>query len=162
MEVMAVDVARFILDQTGTRMTTMKLQKLVFYSHAWHLAWTGDPLVTEGKFQAWKNGPVSYELFEAHRGKFSIFKTELTQGNTAAIPNESKEVIKLVLNSYGELSGAQLSELTHAEDPWLEVRNDFEAGIVQSQEIVNKRIMDFYQSLISTGKDISSINWDSK
>ena len=37
------DVAQYILKKSGT-LTTMKLQKLLYYSQAWSLAWDGVPL----------------------------------------------------------------------------------------------------------------------
>jgi len=37
------DTAAFILREQGA-MTAMKLQKLVYYSQAWHIAWTDDVL----------------------------------------------------------------------------------------------------------------------
>ena len=37
------DVARYIVERGGP-MTTMKLQKLAYYSQAWHLVWDGVPL----------------------------------------------------------------------------------------------------------------------
>lgn len=39
----AIDVAAYILAQRGP-MTAMKLQKLVYYSQAWHLVWEEEPL----------------------------------------------------------------------------------------------------------------------
>ena len=39
------DVAAFILERLGS-MTAMKLQKLCYYSHAWHLVWEERPLFT--------------------------------------------------------------------------------------------------------------------
>jgi len=38
-----IHVAAFILQQTGT-LTTMKLQKLIYYGQAWSLVWDGEPL----------------------------------------------------------------------------------------------------------------------
>lgn len=64
-----VDVAAFILDEYGT-MTTMKLQKLAYYSQAYCLSPNG-PLFEED-FQAWMNGPVVPELYREHRGRFLI------------------------------------------------------------------------------------------
>lgn len=47
-------VARYILNHTGG-MTTMKLEKLVYYCHAWSLAWDGVPysLAITGRQRAW-------------------------------------------------------------------------------------------------------------
>lgn len=36
-KVSALDVAKYILVKQGTSMTSMKLQKLVYYSQAWHV-----------------------------------------------------------------------------------------------------------------------------
>ena len=65
-----IDVATYILERTDT-VTTMKLQKLAFYSQAQHLAQYGSPLFPEA-FQAWRGGPVAPELYALHRGKFLI------------------------------------------------------------------------------------------
>ena len=51
-----IDVATYILERTGT-VTTMKLQKLAFYSQAQHLAQYGSSLFPED-FEAWRGGPV--------------------------------------------------------------------------------------------------------
>ena len=59
------DVAKYVLKKTG-QITTMKLQKLVYYCQAWSLAWDGKPLFPE-EFKAWANGPVCQELFVKHR-----------------------------------------------------------------------------------------------
>ena len=37
------DVAAYILNRQGP-MTAMKLQKLCYYSQAWHLVWDSEPL----------------------------------------------------------------------------------------------------------------------
>jgi uncharacterized phage-associated protein len=41
------DVAAYILEKVGEPISTMKLQKLVYYSQAWHLAWDEEPLFFE-------------------------------------------------------------------------------------------------------------------
>ncbi len=40
----------------------LKLQKLVYYAHAWHYTICGVPLFEEG-IEAWMNGPVVPSLF---------------------------------------------------------------------------------------------------
>ena len=59
------DVAKYVLKQLGS-ITTMKLQKLVYYCQAWSLGWDGKPLFGEN-FEAWANGPVCPELFHKHQ-----------------------------------------------------------------------------------------------
>lgn len=71
-----IDVAAYILKTYGS-MTTMKLQKLAFYSQAESLAHSGVPLFPED-FQAWRGGPVCVELYKQHRGMFLIREGALT------------------------------------------------------------------------------------
>ena len=40
------DIAQYILSATG-EMTTMKLQKLVYYCQAWSLVWDEEPIFNE-------------------------------------------------------------------------------------------------------------------
>lgn len=63
------DVAAYILERQGP-MTTWKLQKLV-YCQAWSLVWDDDVLFPE-EIEAWANGPVVRELYNAHRGKRAV------------------------------------------------------------------------------------------
>lgn len=46
------DVAKYILDRCS-EMSTWKLQKLCYYSQAWHLAWTEKSIFGED-FEAWR------------------------------------------------------------------------------------------------------------
>ena len=38
------DVAAYILSNMDKRVTTMKLQKLLYYCQGWHLAWDAEKL----------------------------------------------------------------------------------------------------------------------
>ena len=93
------DVAKYVLEHTG-QITTMKLQKLVYYCQAWSLAWDGKPLFPE-EFRAWANGPVCKELYERHRGQFVVGRSLL-----ADIPdyNFDKDEIKALLKEEDLLS----------------------------------------------------------
>lgn len=55
------DVAKYVLKQVG-KVTTMKLEKLVYYCQAWSLGWDDVPLFDED-FEAWSNGSVCSQLF---------------------------------------------------------------------------------------------------
>ncbi|MGH2922383.1 MAG: Panacea domain-containing protein, partial [Gaiellaceae bacterium] len=52
-------------------MDTWKLQKLLYYCQVWHLVWEGKPLFSE-RIEAWSNGPVVRDIYDAHRGVFSV------------------------------------------------------------------------------------------
>lgn len=117
------DVAKYILDTIG-EISTMKLQKLCYYSQAWHLVWEPKPLFNED-FYHWENGPVCRELFNLHQGSFyvstDIIPENLSRGELSA---SQKTVVDKVLEYYGKYDGAQLSELTHKEDPWAKTQSN--------------------------------------
>lgn len=109
------DVAKYILEKQGT-MSTWKLQKLCYYSQAWHYTWTENRLIAEA-FQAWRNGPVCPELFAVHKGKFMITADEI-QGDPDKLNDDEKESVNIVLEGYGNMDPFELSSLTHLEEPW--------------------------------------------
>lgn len=112
------DVAAYIVSRRGP-MTTMKLQKLAYYSQAWHLVWDGVPLY-DSEIQAWMNGPVVRDLYLAHRGRFTV--DDWPRGNAEGLTDNERETIDAVLDAYGHLTPQQLSDLTHAESPWVDAR----------------------------------------
>lgn len=140
-----VDVAAYILDEYGP-MTTMKLEKLAYYSQAYSLSrGNGVPLFDED-FQAWVNGPVAPELYQEHRGKFLVRKGDLSSAvaGHAPLTASEKALIDTVCKELSPLSGNQLSERTHAESPWRDAR----AGIGPTERcdaIISKRaIREYY------------------
>lgn len=100
------DVAAYILEQCG-EMTSMKLQKIVYYCQAWSLAWDDEPLFDED-FQAWANGPVCPELFQKYKGKFRINKKDIADFTTGEVENifspDEIETIDIVISNYADKS----------------------------------------------------------
>jgi uncharacterized phage-associated protein len=139
-----IDVAAYILQQQG-QMTAMKLQKLVYYSQAWSLVWDERPLFAN-RIEAWANGPVAPDLYNAHRGKFGLAPGELG-GNPDALESSERETIDAVLSFYGPKTAQYLSELTHAELPWLEARGGIMPGERCSAEITQAAMAEYYSSL---------------
>ena len=119
------DVARYILEKSGT-MSTMKLQKLCYYSQAWSLVWDDVPLFNE-EFEAWANDPVCKELFNATRGMFSVSAKD-EYGCSDNLTENQKNSIDIVLDYYGKHNAQWLSQLTHMEEPWLQARVNVPAG----------------------------------
>src|SRR4051812_1622007 len=80
------DVAEYILRKQGP-MTATKLQKLCYYSQAWHLVWEETPLFNE-RIQAWANGPVSPALYYRHRLQYMVSSVEDGEPDRL-LPNEA-------------------------------------------------------------------------
>ena len=72
MQPTAHDVAAYTLNRLGP-MRAMKLEKLVYYGQAWHLAWVGAPLFAEA-IEAWKGGPIVRALWNRHKGRDVVHK----------------------------------------------------------------------------------------
>ena len=118
------DVSKYILTSIG-EMSTMKLQKLCYYSQAWTLVWDKKPLFGE-EFKRWDNGPVCRELFDIHQKMFNINAEHIPDSKLSeeSLTNNEKLNVDTVLEHYGKYSGAQLSELSHSERPWSETPKD--------------------------------------
>ena len=145
-----LDVAKYILSTSDESMTTMKLQKLVYYCQAWHVTWTGEGLFTEST-RAWANGPVVRELFNLHRGRYAVCADELTGGDAAALTVDQRAVVDSVLATYGSMTGSQLSVLTHAENPWQTARGKSTNGSSSDVVITLDSMQKFYAGLSRHG-----------
>lgn len=137
------DVAAYILDKCG-EMTTMKLQKLVYYCQAWSLVWDERPLFPE-RIEAWANGPAVPELYAVHRGRFTVERWPT--GDPGRLDAEARETIDAVLEYYGPRSAQWLSDLAHRELPWVEARASLADGERGSKEITHAAMAEYYIGL---------------
>jgi len=135
----AAAIANYFLDladRDGKGLDPMKIQKLVYFGHGWHLALRDAPLIKE-RIEAWEYGPVIPPLYgqfkkfgngriteRALKVEFEGLKVSYkvatinTQADEAANA-DTKALLERIWEVYGALSGIQLSNLTHAEgSPW--------------------------------------------
>ena len=137
------DVAQYILCHQG-KMTTMKLQKLVYYCQAWALVWDAKPLFSE-QIQAWASGPVVPDLYNVHRGKFEI--DSLSVGNQGKFKKYERETIDSVLSFYGGKQAQWLTDVSHLENPWKQARKGKKPGENSTREINHAAMVEYYSSL---------------
>ena len=143
--VSALDVADYILQKCG-KMSTMKLQKLAYYSQAWSLVWDEKTLFCED-IEAWANGPVIRELFDFHRGSFDIERVRT--GNPSLLSQQQRETIDAVLDFYGDKSAQWLIWLSHSEPPWQRARAGLQPTERGCRKISPESMADYYSSLLS-------------
>ncbi|MGH3933066.1 MAG: Panacea domain-containing protein [Pseudonocardiaceae bacterium] len=134
------DVAAALLTRTGP-VTTMKLQKLVFYSQAWHLAFTGSPLFPE-TIQAWARGPVVPELHHQHRRRYQV--ADWPTGQPDRLDPVETRTVTWVVDKYGGFSAEALSRMTHQEVPWIVARASAAEGEHSSEPISHDQMRAFY------------------
>jgi len=137
------DVAAAILEETGP-IDTFKLQKLVYYSQAWHLVWNDEPLFAE-PIEAWAGGPVVRSLYDGHRGSYAV--SGWKWGDPTRLSKSERETVRIIVRTYGRLSGRQLSTLTHSESPWRTARGELGPGDRGNRVIDLDEIKDYYAAL---------------
>lgn len=142
----AEDVAAAILERTGP-VSTMKLQKLVYYSQAWALAWRDEPLFLE-PIEAWRDGPAVRRLFKKHRGSLWVGCKSFPEGSPERLPAWAGPIIDFVSGYYGRMSAADLRGMTHNEEPWAQARRraDLEEGDLGSVEVQRDEMRDYYRT----------------
>lgn len=135
----------FILQarEAGDPITPLKLQKLVYYAQAWHLALHGDPLVND-RFEAWVHGPVCPNLYSRFRGYgWQPIADEVDAPELAA---DVVEFLDDVWDAYGSFTAVALERMTHAERPWLDARGGLPADESSNAEIPQKAMRDYYRT----------------
>ena len=118
------DIANYFLDkakETAIAVTNLKLQKLVYYAQAWHLAINEEPLMKNTKFEAWIHGPVVRELWNKYRDySYEPINEEVTSPELDA---RSDQLLEEVVEVYLDKDAYTMELMSHREDPWILARN---------------------------------------
>lgn len=132
--------------------THLQVQKLVYFCHAWMLGLYHEPILSH-PIHAWRYGPVMPELYESLRryGREPI-RHPIDLDSARVVENEyddrQKSIISQVLDVYGDLSGVQLSTITHAPGtPWHQVWSASKRRVI----ISNNLIEDYYANQAANG-----------
>lgn len=139
-----IAVAEHVLKRLGSS-STMKLQKIVYYSQAYHLVRYGQPLFSE-RIEAWRNGPVVRDLYDLHAHEFVISDGYFGADLTGRLQEYEIATIDHVVNVLGNRTGRELSELTHSEAPWRDARGGIPADWGSNSLISVEAIKDYYGS----------------
>lgn len=160
----AIAVANAFIEKAKARgikdLTPMKLQKLVFYAHAWSLVMSNEPLVKE-KISAWPYGPVIESVYHEFKGYGSTNITDLgtefvwdddpnaiVQAKYVApkVPSSdgiTMSLIDTILDAYGNESAISLSNLTHRPgSAWYKITEEHGGGEPRNLFIPNDVIRD--------------------
>lgn len=159
-------IANYFLTKYGRHgISPLKLQKLVYIAHGWHMALLdGDLLVDDEYVEAWQYGPVFPSLYHEFKDLGSKRVTRKaedisfveSEDDFAFIAPEvpesddrTRKLLDRIWEVYGKFTGGQLSSLTHAEGtPWSEVRRK-NTGM-RNVHIPNELIRKHYEEKAAT------------
>lgn len=139
----AIDIASYIVARRDTWLDNFTLQKLVYFSQAWSLGWTGKPLI-EDTFEAWPKGPVDRDLWVCQR------YTQIP-AYTAQLTDSQAEIVDAVLEYYSDKNRIELINLSH-EDAWSEARGTLSPTAPSQNKLRTETIRDYYARLAIAGE----------
>ncbi|MEV8437134.1 type II toxin-antitoxin system antitoxin SocA domain-containing protein [Actinosynnema sp. NPDC051121] len=143
------DVAAALLDATGPE-SPMKLQKLLYYAQAWHLAEHGEPLF-DARIEAWRRGPVVPEVYHRHQGRSEVRAWE--EGDPGRLAERERAVVASVVDRYGHFTRHQLSDMAHDEEPWRAARDGLPESEPGNAPLSHEVMARYFRRLTSGGEE---------
>jgi uncharacterized phage-associated protein len=125
----------------------MKLQKLVYYSYGWWIAYHAESIISEHP-QVWKFGPVFLSLYHALKNHGRTPITTIQPDYPFQPPPrvdrddiDANRLVDWVWLKYGHYSAYQLSDMTHAiGSPWRQVAEQHDWHVPSSTPIPDNLI----------------------
>ncbi|MCL6464295.1 MAG: DUF4065 domain-containing protein [Acidobacterium ailaaui] len=140
----AQDIANYFIAVFAKRreeITNLKLQKLLYYAQAWHLALYDTPLFRE-RIEAWIHGPVIPTVFR-HFRQYG-WQPIPVQKISDPLSEHSQAHLNEVLRVYGKLDGPALERLTHREAPWRDARKGLTPDEPSNRIITHEAMKRYY------------------
>jgi len=140
------DVAEFFIhlaNETGSYISNLKLQKLVYYAQAWHLALYNEPLFEED-FEAWVHGPVIPALYQKYK-KFS-WKPIQEEVEEPDIPEDILDFLGEVVKVYFGCDAYYLERMTHQENPWIQARGSLLKDDICDEIITKESMREYFKA----------------
>ncbi|MYG39972.1 MAG: DUF4065 domain-containing protein [Nitrospira sp. SB0677_bin_15] len=165
-------IANYFLAHYGKKgISPLKLQKLIYIAHGWHLAIQEKPLVDDEFAEAWQFGPVFPSIYHEFKSfgsnpipaneRAKELRSDFNQEppvftwETPMIRENDKETPALldrVWEVYSKYTASELSALTHQEGtPWHTVWNENPG--MKNMHIENDEIKKYYKRLSEQRND---------
>ncbi len=154
----AKEIANYFFELSAKKaISPLKIQKLVYIAHSWHLALYGEPLVQDELAEAWKYGPVFPSIYHEFKrfGSGPILEPALAwtyflkkwDSHIPRIkPDDERTIAFLnrIWELYGRFSAGELSAMTHEEgSPWSQIRKKVDP--IKNANIDNALIEKYYK-----------------
>lgn len=128
-------------------MTTVKMQKLLYYAQGFSFAMRQKPLFAE-TFQAWSKGPVCVSIYKRFKTRALYGVIDIGKMETDPAYDLPKKVIDFldeIWDKFAYSSSNTLVRMTHQDAPWKEAYGDTPAGCRCKEEIKESRIREYFK-----------------
>ncbi len=149
-KVSAIEVANRFLSQAhehGDQLSNLKLQKLLYYAHAWYLVLNEDQPLFDDRIEAWVHGPVVPNVY--HEFKQYGWQPIMVEPDKNPLPKDISTHLKDIWEVFSSYSAFDLERMTHQEAPWINARGDLEIDEPSSNAISNSDMATYYRQLCS-------------
>lgn len=120
-----------------------KVQKLCYYTQAWHYALYENKLI-DAEFEAWIHGPVNRKLWEKlKKYGYDNVKTN-TFKNVEVLDVTTINFLERIWVTYGEFTGDQLEAVSLQETPWQNARQGYAPYEICKEKISVKDMISYY------------------
>lgn len=159
-----IDLCDFLLTyliKNQISVNHLKLQKVLYYTQAWHLVYFDDFIFDEQP-EAWVNGPVYRSVYEHFKelGTYNdinlvnnpqndietIFKEK---SDKLSLSNHQRDFLASILTHYGTMSHDKLVMLTHSELPWNEAREGLDPFTYSDRKINFDTMKRYYKERLN-------------
>jgi uncharacterized phage-associated protein len=143
-------VAQFFINksaETGIELSPMKLIKMAYLGHGWHLGIYNEPLFSES-VQAWKYGPVIESLYHALKqyGSQQIPAEAIVEPFGASCTSDTTPFLERIWDVHSKYTALQLATLTHQTgSPWYTVWHEQGGANQKGAVIPDELIKSFYK-----------------
>ncbi len=146
----AIEIARWFINRVdraaGEAMTHLKVQKLLYFADAYHMA-NFNKSIFEEQFEAWAHGPVVTEVWR----QFKSYQWDAIKLQPPAKIRDAEllNYLETVYEKFGKLGAKRLEEITHEHAPWKDARGNLPPEAKCNAIISKIAIMDFYAERIN-------------
>jgi len=110
----SMQAARTIADLLEFETSNLRLQKLLYLSHMFHLGTTGKPLI-DGRFEAWDLGPVEPDIYHLLKAYGADNIKDIFPCESFAEGSPEGKSVSDVVSAFRDKTSWQLVGLTHED-----------------------------------------------
>lgn len=146
--------------KNNSPLTLMKLLKVVYFAHGWHLALRDKTALIDDSIEAWKFGPVAPSIYHSFKeyasSPITDFGKDIDVQKMAFVQPVLEgdafldAFMKRIWEIYGSMTAFQLSELTHQPGtPWHKVWFELGGSERKGVDIPDSLIFDYFRKRLT-------------